>query len=75
MAVQFFSLADLINKILMFGAFSVAGTDRKFRLPQSVFSKVVDLLRGSPEFTLTLSLLQRVGNVGSIFSLSNGSNR
>ncbi|XP_065334264.1 protein kinase C-binding protein NELL1-like isoform X3 [Cloeon dipterum] len=55
-------------------AISFEGTDRKFLLPQSVFSKVVDLLSSSPEFTLTLSLQQREGNVGSIFSLSNGSN-
>nr|CAI5828322.1 unnamed protein product [Callosobruchus analis] len=48
---------------------------RDLRLPPSEFERVTDLLRSSPEFTLSARLKQDPGNTGSIVSFAHGSNR
>lgn len=53
----------------------VAGDFRELRLQQPVFSRVVALLRRSPEFTLAVALRQDEANSGTILSFAHGYNR
>ncbi|KAF4524544.1 hypothetical protein B566_EDAN002818 [Ephemera danica] len=50
-------------------AIYLQGDFRELRLPQPVFSRVVALLRRSPEFTLAVALRQDEANVGTILYL------
>ncbi|KAJ8947182.1 hypothetical protein NQ318_015528 [Aromia moschata] len=51
------------------------GDYRDLKLPPLAFQKVSDLLRGSPEFTISARLRQEPGNTGTIVSFAHGSNR
>nr|CAH7721018.1 unnamed protein product [Callosobruchus chinensis] len=51
------------------------GDYRDLKLPPSEFERVTDLLRSSPEFTISARLKQDPGNTGSIVSFAHGSNR
>ncbi|XP_077296655.1 protein kinase C-binding protein NELL2-like [Arctopsyche grandis] len=56
-------------------AFALQGDYRELEVPQPAFSKAVDLLRRSPEFTLIAALRQDQANSGTIMSFSHGFNR
>lgn len=51
------------------------GDYRDLKLPPAAFQQVSDLLRRSPEFTISAWLRQEVGNTGSIVSFAHGLNR
>lgn len=59
----------------MFLFVCVAGDYRDLKLPPSTCQQVADLLRNSPEFTISAWLKQEVGNTGSIVSFAHGVNR
>lgn len=53
----------------------VAGDYRDLKLPPSAFKQVADLLRSTPEFTISARLKQEEGNIGTVVSFSHGPNR
>ncbi|XP_015834978.1 protein kinase C-binding protein NELL1 isoform X2 [Tribolium castaneum] len=56
-------------------AYYLQGDYRDLKLPAAAFQQVSDLLRRSPEFTISAWLRQEVGNTGSIVSFAHGLNR
>lgn len=59
----------------MTNLFSFAGDYRDLKLSASSTEKIFQLLRNSPEFTISAWVKQEVGNTGSIVSFSHGVNR
>lgn len=54
---------------------SLSGDDRDLKLPPPAFQQVSDLLRQSPEFSISAWVRQHVNNTGSIISVAHGLNR
>lgn len=52
-----------------------SGDYRDLKLPPSAFEQVSDILRRSPEFTISAWVRQEVGNTGSLVSFAHGLNR
>ncbi|XP_031339146.1 protein kinase C-binding protein NELL1-like isoform X5 [Photinus pyralis] len=56
-------------------AYLLQGDYRDLKLPPLAFEKVSDLLRRSPEFTISAWVRQETGNTGSLVSFAHGLNR
>lgn len=62
-------------KLKIIITFFVTGDYRDLKLPPAAFQQITDLLRRSPEFTISAWLRQEAGNTGSIVSFTHGMNR